>query len=159
MNIALILQDGILAAVAAIGFLSISRPETRVYPWCAVAAGLGHMTRYVLMNDFGILLPPAAMAGALVIGAASLIMSVKIKTPAECISFPALLPMIPGMYAYRSIQSLIQCLCNRDETIFMHYLYTLKYNWITCMTTIAAMVIGVMIPILLFQKFLFKVTK
>jgi uncharacterized membrane protein YjjB (DUF3815 family) len=49
----LIIKDGIFAAVAAIGFSSISNPSPRVFPLCALIAAAGHMTRYVLMNIYG----------------------------------------------------------------------------------------------------------
>ncbi len=41
----------------------------------------------------------------------------------------------------------------------MHYLYLLRFNWMTCLVTIIAMVVSVMLPILLFQNYSFKVTK
>ena len=107
----------------------------------------------------GFQLTVGSMLGALVIGFLALPAAKIIKTPAECISFPALLPMVPGMYAYRTIQSLLHCLGSFSEPTFMHYLYLLRFNWMTCMVTIIAMVVGVMLPILLFQNFSFKVTK
>lgn len=67
--------------------------------------------------------------------------------------------MVPGMYAYRTIQSLLHCLGSYSEPTFMHYLYLLRFNWMTCMVTIIAMVVGALLPILLFQNFSFKVTK
>ena len=155
----LIIKDGIFAAIAAIGFSSISNPSPRVFPLCASIAAAGHMTRYVLMNIYGFQLTVGSMLGSLVIGFLALPAAKIIKTPAECISFPALLPMVPGMYAYRTIQSLLHCLGSFSEPTFMHYLYLLRFNWMTCMVTIIAMVVGVMLPILLFQNFSFKVTK
>lgn len=155
----LIIKDGIFAAIAAIGFSSISNPSPRVFPLCALTAAAGHITRYVLMNMYGFQLATGSMLGALVIGFLALPAAKMIKTPAECISFSALLPMVPGMYAYRTIQSLMHCLGSVSEPTFMHYLYLLRFNWMTCIVTIIAMVVGAMLPILLFQKFSFKVTK
>lgn len=155
----LILKDGIFAAMAAIGFSSISNPEAKVFPPCALIAAMGHMTRYVLMNIFGCQLSGSSLLAALVIGFLSLPAAKWIKTPAECISFPALLPMIPGMYAYRTIQSLTHCLGAASEPDFLHYLYLLRFNWMTCTVTIIAMVVGVTLPTLVFNKFSFKVTR
>lgn len=155
----LIIKDGIFAAIAAIGFSSISNPSKIVYPVCALVAAFGHMTRYVLMNVYDVHLTMASMAAALVIGFMSLPAAKIIKNPAECISFPALLPMVPGMYAYRTIQALTHCIVAPDQTQFLHFLYLLKYNWMVCMSTIIAMVVGVTLPILIFKKFSFKVTK
>ncbi len=155
----LTLKDGIFAAIAAIGFSSISNPPRIVYPVCALVAAFGHMTRYLLITGYDMHLTYSSMAAALVIGFMSLPAAKMIKTPAECISYPALLPMVPGMYAYRTIQALTHCLVAGGEPEFMHYLYLLKYNWMVCMSTIIAMVVGVTLPIFIFKKFSFKVTK
>jgi Uncharacterized conserved protein len=155
----LIVKDGIFAAIAAIGFSSISNPSKNVYPMCALIAAIGHMTRYIMINIYDFHLTTASMTAALVIGFLSLPAAKTIKSPAECISYPALLPMIPGMYAYRTIQALIHCISTTSEPTFMHYLYLLRSNWMTCIATIIAMVIGVTLPIFIFKKFSFKVTK
>ena len=79
----LIIKDGIFAAIAAIGFSSISNPSPRVFPLCALIAAAGHMTRYVLMNICGFQLASGSMLGALVIGFLALPAAKMIKTPAE----------------------------------------------------------------------------
>lgn len=155
----LLLKDGIFAAIAAIGFSSISNPPKRVFFPCALIAAFGHMTRYWLMNVQDFHLTYASLIASLVIGLLSLPAAKAIKAPAECISFPALLPMVPGMYAYRFVQSVVQCLAAHGEDTFMHYLYLLKMNWMTCMLTIIAMVVGALLPIFIFKKFSFTVTK
>lgn len=155
----LLLKDGIFAAIAAIGFSSISNPPKRVFAPCAFVAAMGHMTRYWLMNVQDFHLTYASLIASLVIGLLALPAAKMVKSPAECISFPALLPMVPGMYAYRTIQSVVQCLAAHGEDTFMHYMYLLKMNWMTCMLTIIAMVVGALLPIFIFKKFSFAVTR
>ena len=46
-----ILQDGFFAAIAAIGFSSISNPPRRTYLYCAITAAVGHSVRFLLMNN------------------------------------------------------------------------------------------------------------
>ena len=82
-----------------------------------------------------------------------------IRTPAEFISFPALLPMVPGMYAYRAVQAIVYCIQVPDEAAFMHYMYLLTYNGIIFIVTILGMVIGATLPIFAFTKYSFSVTK
>ena len=48
-----LLEDGIFASIAAIGFASISNPPRKAYPFCAGIAAAGHITRYILMNFAG----------------------------------------------------------------------------------------------------------
>ena len=65
-----ILQDGFFAAIAAIGFASISNPPRQAYKYCALIAALGHATRYVLThNAYGEMhLIGASFIASLVIG-------------------------------------------------------------------------------------------
>ena len=42
------LEDGLFAAIAAIGFSSISNTPHRAYLTCAVIAAAGHSIRYAL---------------------------------------------------------------------------------------------------------------
>ena len=102
-----ILQDGFFAAIAAIGFASISNPPRQAYKYCALIAALGHATRYVLThNAYGEMhLIGASFIASLVIGVLTVFLAPRAKCPAETFSFPALLPMIPGMYAYRTIEA------------------------------------------------------
>lgn len=151
-----LLEDGIFASIAAIGFASISNPPRKAYPFCAGIAAAGHITRYILMNFAGYHIILSSFAAAFVTGIISLPAARRIKSPAECISFPAMLPMIPGMYAYRSIQSLIKCIESTAEPEFIHYMYVLKLNWTTCLLTITGMVLGATLPVFIFKKFYFK---
>ena len=79
-------------------------------------------------------------------------MSTVVNSPAETLSFPALLPMVPGKFAYGSIQALVECMSHKTEDDFDHYFYLLNYNWITCVLTIVLMVIGVTIPLFTFRN-------
>lgn len=146
------IKDGIFAAIAAIGFSSISNTDRKLFLPLAVIAAFGHMTRLAFLNYMHCILPLSSFFAALLIGILSIPASRIFKAPAECMAYPALLPMIPGMYAYRTIQALIQCMSSHSEPTFVHYLYLLEYNWIICMVTIVAMVFGVTLPIFLLRK-------
>ena len=63
-----ILVDGFFAAIAAIGFGSISNVPLQAFKGCALLAAAGHATRFVLTHACGWGLIPAAFIGALVIG-------------------------------------------------------------------------------------------
>ena len=147
-----VLKDGFFAAIAAIGFSSISNLSVNVFSSCAAIAAIGHMTRYILMNIFGFSLITGSSIAGLIIGILSIPASRWIKVPSECITFPALLPMVPGMYAYRTIQALMDCLSTSSESECLHYLYLLEFNWMTCMATIIGMVIGASLPVFAFKK-------
>lgn len=153
-----ILQDAFFAAIASIGFASISNPPHKAYPFCAGIAAVGHSLRYFLMNVPGMHLVLASLAASLMIGVLAVFLAPKAKTPAEAISFPALLPMIPGMYAYRTFQNLILCL-KGGETEFHHYFYLCAFNGLTCLAVLLMMAIGVTIPIFIFKRVSFRATR
>ena len=79
--------------------------------------------------------------------------------PEETSLFPALLPLIPGMYAYRAFGGLLMCLLNGSEANFDHYFFLFASNGITCLFILLAMAIGATIPIFLFKKISFQATR
>lgn len=156
-----IFLDGLFAAMAAIGFSSISNTPRRAYLTCALIAATGHAVRYVLMlpDPGGMHIVPASTIAALTVGVLAVLLGSRIKCPAEVCFFPALLPMIPGMYAYRTIEALLSCLGHPAEASFAHYFYLLAYNGLTCAFIILGMVIGATIPVFLFKKLSFTATR
>lgn len=154
-----LIEDGLFAAVAAIGFGSISNVPLKGMSGCALLAAVGHMLRYVLMTGCGWFIVPSSFMGAVSIGLLSIPASRKFRCPAEALSFPALLPMIPGMYAYRSVQSLMMCFSEHSEEVFSRYFNLFGYNWMVCVLTIGLMVIGVTLPIFIFRRRSFSATR
>ena len=110
-----LLNDGAFAAIAAIGFASISNPKRSTFWSLGLLAALGHITRFVLMHYCDVHLSLASFAGGLIIGTLSIPMATVVNSPAETLSFPALLPMVPGKFAYGSIQALVECMSHRTE--------------------------------------------
>lgn len=156
-----ILQDGFFAALAAIGFASISNPPRKAYAYCALAAAVGHSVRYTLTSGeyFHLHIIVASALAAFVIGLLAVFIAHKAKFPAETCFFPALLPMIPGMYAYRAVDALLLCLYHQAEPEFTHYLYLLCSNGMTCCFIILGMVVGATIPVFLFKNTSFQATR
>lgn len=154
-----IILDGAFAALAGIGFMSISNPPRMAYPAVAILAAVGHSIRYCLMNLGGMPISMACLFAALSIGFLAIPAARVVRCPAETFSFPSLLPMIPGMFAYRTVQAIVKCLQTVDEQQFMHWLYVLAYNGLTALCAIMLMVIGVTVPIFIFKKYSFDVTR
>lgn len=154
-----IFQDGFFAAIAAVGFASISHPPRNAYAWCAVIAAVGHAVRYVLTTLLAVHIIAASTLAAFTIGLLAVYAAPRAKCPAETCLFPALLPMIPGMYAYRTVEGLLLCLYHSEEAAFMHNIYMLAYNGFTCAFIVLGMVLGATIPIYLFKKISFRATR
>ena len=114
------LQDALFAAIAATGFAAISNPPRQAYIYCAILAACGHAFRFILMSASfaGINIIPATLIAALTIGFLAVLMASHARFPAETCLFPSLLPMIPGVYAYKAFGGV--------RTQDWHYAYSPK---------------------------------
>lgn len=155
-----IFQDALFAAIAAIGFAAISRPPVRAYAYCSLIAAAGHSLRFVLMSStMSIHIILATFIAAFVIGMFAVFIASHAKFPAETCLFPALLPMIPGIYAYKAFGGLALCLFSDRQEDFIHSFYLFAYNGLTCCCILTCMVIGATMPIFIFKKVSFQATR
>ena len=156
-----ILLDALYAAIAAIGFAAISRPPRRVYLYCAAIAASGHSLRFILMNDAsaGMHIFTATLIASLFMGAAGTLLSPLAKTPAEACIFPSLLPMIPGMYAYKAFGGLALCVLSNDQADFGYCFYQFAHNGMICIAVLLAMVTGATLPVFILKKISFQATR
>lgn len=155
-----ILRDALLAAIAAIGFASISRPPARAYFYCGLIAAVAHSLRMVLMSvpALSMHIVAATVAASFVAGCLAVMFSPAARTPAEACLFPALLPMIPGMFAYRTFGALARCMVGSSENA-QQYVPVFFHNALMCAGILTAMVIGATVPIFIFKKTSFRATR
>ena len=156
--IKLILIDGLLAAIAAIGFAVISNPSRKAIYVSAFLAAIGHGLRFFLLK-MGFEISLATFVAASFIGLLSIFFARLIHCPAEVFSFPSLLPMIPGLFAYRTILSLIKFMQNTDIQKSQSFIIDFFHNGMTTIFILLALVVGVSLPVLFFPKISFSVTR
>jgi uncharacterized membrane protein YjjB (DUF3815 family) len=155
-----LLSDGFFAAIAGVGFGSISDPPLRSFKMIAVLAAMGHMCRYSMMNYCGLDIATASLIGAVVIGFASLWLGRKIYCPMTVLYIPALLPMIPGKFAYNMVFSLIMSLHTmKDPVLFNRYISTFFSSTLVTCTVVFMLTVGATIPLLLFPHRAFSLTR
>ena len=154
-----ILIDAFFAAVAGIGFGAISDPPLTAFPYIALLAAAGHACRFCLMS-YGIDIATASMFGGLIIGFGSLWLGKRVHCPMTVLYIPALLPMIPGKFAYRIVFSLIMFLQNMDNpTERTRYFEMFFSNSIVTLTVIFLLAASATLPIFIFQKRAFSLTR
>jgi len=156
--IRLMLIDGLLAAIAAIGFAVISNPPRNAIFVSAILAALGHSLRFFLIKS-GLDISLSTFVAATFIGLLSMVFARIIRCPAEVFSFPSLLPMIPGMFAYRTILTLIRFMQSTDVIKAQGFMLDFFHNGLTTLFILLALVVGVSLPILFFPKLSFSVTR
>ena len=157
----IIIEDALFAAIAAVGFSSISHLPKRAYPYCAVIAALSHSLRYIVMQnpEWHMHIFPATLLASFFTGISAVFLSHLAKTPAEACFFPSLLPMIPGMYAYRTFGAIAACIFSDTPDTFSFYFYQFAHNGFICISVLTSMVVGSTIPISIFKKVSFQATR
>ena len=140
------IADGLFAAVAGVG--------------CALLACVGHGIRYFLMHNTGLMLDQvtASTIAGFAVGLLAVPFAMRIHCPAECFAFPSLLPMVPGMFAYKAIRDLINIVRLPDEYT-MEYVSRFFSNASLTVLVMFGMVAGCIIPIFIFHRQSFSVTR
>jgi uncharacterized membrane protein YjjB (DUF3815 family) len=152
--------DAIFAAIAGIGFGSISKPPLKAFPSIAILAALGHMTRFSLMHYANLNIASASLIGALTIGFGSFIAGSKTQCPMTVLSIPALLPMVPGIYAYKIIFSLMAFLRYSDDSVqSIVYMHNIEANFLIAFTTTFNLGMGATLPHFIFREKALSLTR
>lgn len=155
-----IILDGCFAAVAACGFGAISDPPLRAFKFIAILAAIGHAIRFCLMTLLNFDISTGSLMGALAIGFGSLWLGRKSYCPMTALYIPALLPMIPGKFAYNMIFSQLMFLRNMDQIAerqkYMEMFFT--NTMVTC-TVIFMLAVGATVPLFLFPKVASSLTR
>lgn len=155
-----ILADGAFAGVAAIGFGAISDPPLRAFPSIALLAAIGHALRFCLMTYLGVDITTASLCASFAIGMGSMLLGKRIYCPMTALYIPALLPMIPGMYAYKIVFSLIMFMQHLQvPELQQKYMMDLFTNTIITCSVIFMLAVGATIPLFLFVNRAFSMTR
>ena len=154
------IADGLFAAVAGVGFAIISNPPRKALLVCALLACVGHGIRYFLMHNSNLMLDQvtASTVAGFTIGLLAVPFAMRIHCPAECFAFPSLLPMVPGMFAYKAVRDLINIVRLPDEYT-MEYVSRFFHNSSLTVLVMFGMVVGCIIPIFIFHRQSFSVTR
>ena len=144
--------NAIFAAVAGFGFAYVSSPPKRTLTYCALLAAIAHSSRFWIMQMHFFNISVATLIASFIAGILGLIFAIRLKVPAEIIAFPALLPMVPGIYAYKGILAIFSFSNEVDLVKKNEYLMLFFENIITTMTVSLALGVGVCVVILVFSE-------
>ena len=155
-----ILTDGFFAAIAAIAFGAISNPPVRAFKYIALLAAIGHATRFCLMNYAAVDIATASFFASLIIGLGSLWLGGKIFCPTTVLYIPALLPMIPGKFAYNTVFAQIMFLQSMKNPVEKaKYMEMFFSNGMITFTVIFLLAIGATIPMFIFHSKAYSLTR
>lgn len=81
--------------------------ERRLLLWAGLGGALGYFIPFVF-NTSGSFSLAQTFAGALIVGLYSELMAKYHETPATAFSIPGIFPLVPGIAAYQTVQSIVE---------------------------------------------------
>ncbi len=151
MILAEILIKSFWAGIAAIGFaILFNVPRRTLFPiWCIGA--MGGLIKFTAMNyNVGIVF--ASFIGAVAVGVISIQMAHMRNSPPLIFSIPSVIPMIPGVFAYKFMLGMIALTTIENNDTYIQTLIETVNNGAKAMFVLIALGTGVAIPMLLSRK-------
>jgi uncharacterized membrane protein YjjB (DUF3815 family) len=142
---------GFWAGIAAIGFAVLFNvPRRTLFPiWCIGA--MGGLIKFTAMNfETGIVF--ASFMGAVAVGIVAIQMAHLKDSPPLVFSIPSVIPMIPGVFAYKFMLGMIALINIENSDAYLQTLIETVNNGAKMMFVLIALGTGVAIPMLLTRK-------
>jgi len=146
-----ILIKSFWAGMAAIGFaILFNVPRRTIFPiWCLGA--MGGLIKFTAMNyDLGIVF--ASFLGAVGIAIVAIRMAHMRNSPPLVFSIPSVIPMVPGVFAYKFMLGMIALTSIEKTDIYLQTLIETVNNGSKMMFVLISLGTGVAIPMLLTRK-------
>ncbi len=142
----IILYDALFSAIAALGFAVIFNVPKKFMIFVAIGAMIGFSAKNLLLQN-GIGIELSTLLGALLIGLMGKIFFIIFQEPHQIITIAAVIPMVPGTFAFKAITSLLDFVASpvpSYELMTQTAFYAAKTGFI-----LAAIAFGVAAPSLL----------
>jgi len=146
-----ILIKSFWAGIAAIGFaILFNVPRRTLFPiWCIGA--IGGLIKFTAMNyEIGVVF--ASFLGAVAVGIVAIQMAHLKDSPPLVFSIPSVIPMVPGVFAYKFMLGMIALTSIQKTDIYLQTLIETVNNGSKMMFVLIALGTGVAIPMLLTRK-------
>mgnify|MGYP000005144475 CR=1 FL=1 len=146
-----ILIKSFWAGIAAIGFaILFNVPRRTLFPiWCIGA--MGGLIKFTAMNyEMGVVF--ASFLGAVAVGVAAIQMAHLKDSPPLVFSIPSVIPMVPGVFAYKFMLGMIALTSIENADTYIQTLIETVNNGAKMMFVLISLGTGVAIPMLLTRK-------
>lgn len=152
MEILLLFEKGMWAGFAAIGFavlFNVPKPTLLSIWFLGAVGGILKFSTLGLFDNIVL----ASLIGASVIGILSIPISHKVHVPPLVFSIPAVIPMVPGAFAYRMMLGLIDIATYSGDKMGMgEELAITVQNGLKTMFILLSLAVGVAVPMLITRK-------
>lgn len=136
---------------AAVGFAVLFNVPSRTLLFIGILGGLGGFTKFLLIR-FGVSDVLAPFCGSAVIGLLSIPFAHYKHAPPPVFYIPALIPMIPGVFAYRMMLGMIKLVGNTQPADYEQVLQSTINNGLKVLFIILGLSVGVVIPMLVTRR-------
>ncbi len=147
-----LIEVSIWAGIAAVGFgILFNIPKKAIFTVFVLGLGAGLIKFILLGLDVNIII--ASFTAAIFVGVLSMPMSHKIHQPPVVFSIPAVIPMIPGYFAYETILSIMNfTFIETDSIKRVELIDAIFTNSFTMFFILISLTIGVSFPMLMMRK-------
>jgi uncharacterized membrane protein YjjB (DUF3815 family) len=146
-----LLEKCIWFGLAALGFSILFNVPQRTMVSIYLMAAAGGFTK-VLLIALGANVIVGTLAGAILIGIISISAAHNKHSPPLVFAIPAVIPMIPGIFAYRMMLGLIKLSGNVPPESYSQVLSETVSNGLKVMFILMSLAGGVAIPMLITRK-------
>ena len=146
-----ILLDAFWSGIAAVGFAVLFNVPRSLLVGCLLTGALGHSVRALLMS-FGLSIEWGTLIGATLVGFCAKWLANRTNSPSAIFSIAGGIPMVPGVFAYRTMIAVLSIATATDPDVSNTLLIEASTNAIKTTLILAAIAIGIAAPTLLFQR-------
>lgn len=150
MNLLLsLLNDAFFSAIPAVGFAMLFNVPKRFLPYCAIAGAIGHTSRTLLIS-INMPIEWATFAAAAIVGLITIGFAKRHMAPPLMYAVAAVIPMIPGTYAFNTMIALVQM--TAQSQISPELTAAVITNGLKTVFILGALAVGLAMPSLLYYR-------
>ena len=145
------LEKGIWFGFAAIGFAILFNVPVRTLLPIFIMGALGGLTKVVLLQ-YQVNVIACTLSGAVLIGFLSIPIAHHRHAPPPIFAIPAVIPMVPGIFAYRMMLGLISLAGDIDKATYSQVMADTIHNGLKVMFILVSLAAGVGLPMLITRQ-------
>jgi uncharacterized membrane protein YjjB (DUF3815 family) len=144
-----LLNDAFFSAIPAVGFAMLFNVPKRFLSYCAIAGAVGHSSRTLLLS-IDMPIEWATFAAAAIVGVLTISFAKRHMAPPLMYAVAAVIPMIPGTYAFNTMIALVQM--TSQPQISAELTAAVITNGLKTVFILGALAVGLAMPSLLYYR-------
>ncbi|MBB1439053.1 threonine/serine exporter family protein [Shewanella sp. SG41-4] len=147
--LSLLLHDAFFSSIPAVGFAMVFNVPKRYLIYCAIAGAIGHSSRTFLLH-FSMPIEWATFIAAAIVGLITIQFAKRHLAPPLMYAVAAIIPMVPGTYAFNTVIALIQL--TAQSQVSPELTAQVIVNGLKTVFILGALAVGLALPSLLYYR-------